>query len=325
MKKILVIQTAFIGDAILATGIIEKLHQYYTETEIHFLVRKGNESLFENHPFLRQVLVWDKSKKYSDLWRLLQAIRKEKFDVAINLQRFGATGLLTGFSGATKTIGFEKNPFFFLFSESYPHEIQNSKHEVERNHELIKNITDNHFEKPKLYPSEKDINLISKYTENPFVCIAPASVWFTKQLPEEKWVELINKTNSAYTIFILGSKADNDLAQRIINAATNKNVENLCGKISLLQSTALMKLAVMNYVNDSAPLHLASAVNAPVTVFFCSTIPEFGFGPLSENSQIIQTEEKLNCRPCGLHGKKACPKGHFKCGTGIHISTVSNV
>jgi lipopolysaccharide heptosyltransferase II len=324
LKKILVIQTAFIGDAILATGIIEKLHQYYTETEIHFLVRKGNESLFENHPFLRQVLVWDKSKKYSDLWRLLQAIRKEKFDVAINLQRFGATGLLTGFSGATKTIGFEKNPFFFLFSESYPHEIQNSKHEVERNHELIKNITDNHFEKPKLYPSEKDINLISKYTENPFVCIAPASVWFTKQLPEEKWVELINKTNSAYTIFILGSKADNDLAQRIIDAAPNKNVVNLCGKISLLQSAVLMKLATMNYVNDSAPLHLASSVNAPVTAFFCSTIPEFGFGPLSENSPIIQTEEKLICRPCGLHGKKACPEGHFKCGKSINISSVPN-
>jgi lipopolysaccharide heptosyltransferase II len=324
LKKILVIQTAFIGDAILATGIIEKLHQYYTETEIHFLVRKGNESLFENHPFLRQVLVWDKSKKYSDLWRLLQAIRKEKFDVAINLQRFGATGLLTGFSGATKTIGFEKNPFFFLFSESYPHEIQNSKHEVERNHELIKNITDNHFEKPKLYPSEKDINLISKYTENPFVCIAPASVWFTKQLPEEKWVELINKTNSAYTIFILGSKADNDLAQRIIDAAPNKNVVNLCGKISLLQSAVLMKLATMNYVNDSAPLHLASSVNAPVTAFFCSTIPEFGFGPLSENSQVIQTEEKLICRPCGLHGKKACPEGHFKCGKSINISSVPN-
>jgi ADP-heptose:LPS heptosyltransferase len=80
-----------------------------------------------------------------------------------------------------------------------------------------------------------------------------------------------------------------------------------------------MKLATMNYVNDSAPLHLASAMNAPVTAFFCSTIPEFGFGPLSENNQIIQTEEKLNCRPCGLHGKKVCPEGHFKCGTEINI------
>ncbi len=324
MKKILVIQTAFIGDAILATGVLEKLHKRYAEAEIHFLVRKGNESLFENHPFLKQVLVWDKSKKYSDLWRLLQVIRKESFDVAINLQRFGTTGLLTAFSGATRTIGFQKNPFSFLFSESYAHEIQNGKHEIERNHELIKNITDNNFEKPRLYPSEKDINVISKYIENPFVCLAPASVWFTKQLPETKWIELINKTNSACKIYILGSKVDNGLAQRIMSAAANKNVENLCGKISLLQSTALMKQAVMNYVNDSAPLHLASAVNAPVTAFFCSTIPEFGFTPISDNSIIIETETKLTCRPCGLHGKRICPEGHFKCGRTIDIYAVVN-
>lgn len=324
MKKILVIQTAFIGDAILATGILEKLHLHYAEAEIHFMVRKGNEGLFNNHPFLKQVWVWDKAKKYSHLWQLLLAIRKEKFDVVINLQRFGATGLLTAFSGAAKTIGFKKNPFSFLFSESYTHEIENGKHEVERNHELIKKLSDNHFEKPKLYPSEKDVNAISKYTEKPFVCMAPASVWFTKQLPEKKWVELINKTPSAFKIYILGSPADQALAQRIIAASENKNVENLCGKISLLQSAALMQQAVMNYVNDSAPLHLASAMNAPVTAFFCSTIPEFGFGPLSEKSQIIQTKEKLTCRPCGLHGKKACPEGHFRCGNDIIISAVSN-
>jgi heptosyltransferase-2 len=74
-----------------------------------------------------------------------------------------------------------------------------------------------------------------------------------------------------------------------------------------------MKYAEMNYVNDSAPMHLASAVNAPVTAYFCSTIPEFGFGPLSENSTVVQTTEKLPCRPCGLHGKRKCPEGHFKC------------
>jgi heptosyltransferase-2 len=70
----------------------------------------------------------------------------------------------------------------------------------------------------------------------------------------------------------------------------------------------------MNFVNDSAPMHFASAMNAPTTAFFCSTIPEFGFGPLSEFSRIVEASEELACRPCGLHGKKACPLGHFKCG-----------
>jgi heptosyltransferase-2 len=73
----------------------------------------------------------------------------------------------------------------------------------------------------------------------------------------------------------------------------------------------------MNYVNDSAPMHFASAVNAPVTAIYCSTIPAFGYGPLSDNSNIVETHEQLSCRPCGLHGYKACPQGHFKCAFGI--------
>lgn len=76
----------------------------------------------------------------------------------------------------------------------------------------------------------------------------------------------------------------------------------------------------MNYVNDSAPMHLCSAVNAPVTAIYCSTIPEFGFGPLSDNSHILQTKEKLSCRPCGLHGFKSCPEKHFKCAWGIEVN-----
>jgi heptosyltransferase-2 len=87
----------------------------------------------------------------------------------------------------------------------------------------------------------------------------------------------------------------------------------MAGKLSFLESAALMKHAVMNYVNDSAPLHLASATDAPVTAVFCSTIPAFGFGPLSSNSRVIETIEDLECRPCGLHGYKVCPRGHFKC------------
>ena len=80
-----------------------------------------------------------------------------------------------------------------------------------------------------------------------------------------------------------------------------------------------MKDAVMNYSNDSDPLNLASSMNAPITGVFCSTIPGFGFGPLSEISYVAETREKLKCRPCGLHGKKTCPEGHFKCATEIKI------
>ena len=60
MQRILVIQTAFIGDVVLATGIIEKLHQYFPDAQIDFLLLKGNEGLLTNHPYLHEVLIWNK-------------------------------------------------------------------------------------------------------------------------------------------------------------------------------------------------------------------------------------------------------------------------
>ena len=73
----------------------------------------------------------------------------------------------------------------------------------------------------------------------------------------------------------------------------------------------------MIYVNDSAPMHFASAVDAPVTAVYCSTIPAFGYGPLSSKSHIVELSEALPCRPCGIHGQKQCPEKHFNCAQKI--------
>ena len=79
MQKVLVIQTAFIGDVVLATALVEKLRNFYPDAEIDFLLRKGNEGLLANHPFLHEVLVWNKQKnKYKNLWKILQKIRSKK-------------------------------------------------------------------------------------------------------------------------------------------------------------------------------------------------------------------------------------------------------
>lgn len=155
--------------------------------------------------------------------------------------------------------------------------------------------------------------------------MAPASVWFTKQFPEDQWVELINRIDSKYKIYLLGGPGDSDLCNAILNKTKNKNVDSLAGKLSLLQSCALMKDAVLNYVNDSGPLHLASSVNANVCAIFCSTVPSFGFGPLSDFSRIVQMEAELQCRPCNLHGYKACPQGHFKCAKDIRVEQLVKV
>ena len=321
MKKILVIQTAFIGDVVLATSLLESLHQELPAAKMDILVRKGNESLFQEHPFIHQVLVWDKkNNKYQNWLGLLFKIRSNNYDVVINAQRFAATGLWTAFSNAKLKIGFDKNPFSFLFTHAVAHQFtEKGLHEIDRNHLLLSALYSTQVVKPKLYPSKADGLAVLNYQQLPYICIAPASVWFTKQFPIEKWVDLINELPFQGSIYLIGGPGDKILCDQILQKTHRKGVVNLSGRLSFLASAALQKKAVLNYVNDSAPMHFASSVNAPVVAIYCSTMPNFGFGPLSDHSYIVQTNEAVSCRPCGIHGKKQCPLKHFNCAKTIKM------
>ncbi|MPR35540.1 glycosyltransferase family 9 protein [Salmonirosea aquatica] len=326
-RRILVIQTAFLGDAILATSVLESLHQSFPTASLDFLVRKGHESLFDGHPYLHDVLVWDKKKdRYKNLRKLLQHIRAQQYDQVITLQRFASTGFLTAFSGAKVRIGFDKNPFAFAFTHTKPHYLSQGTHEIDRNFSLIDNLVRGTLQKPRLYPVLDDYLAVKPYQSERYLCIAPASVWFTKQYPAERWAELVDGVPLSYTILILGSPADVALGEKLMALSKRKEkITNLCGKLSFLESAALMEHATMNYVNDSAPMHIASAMDAPVCAVYCSTVPAFGFGPLSDESHIVEIEEPLYCRPCGLHGYKACPEGHFRCAWEIRTERLLGV
>ena len=325
MRRFLIIQTAFLGDAVLATALLEKLITFHPDAVIDLVVRKGNEGLFDGHPFLNTLHVWDKrSSKTRNLLKLIGELRKAEYDHIINCQRFLSTGLMTVLARGKEKIGYDKNPLSFLFTRKIKHLIGDGRHEVDRLNALIEHLTDGSRPMPELHPEPwetddlKDgIGFVGKGVERAYVCIAPASVWFTKQWPEQRWIELIRALPAEQRVLLIGAPGDVPLCERIAEAAGRGEV--LAGKLPLLATAALMKSATMNYVNDSAPLHIASAMNAPVTAIFCSTVPAFGFGPLRENGRVVETSEQLDCRPCGLHGHSACPKGHFRCAMGILI------
>lgn len=317
----LLIQTAFIGDVILMTALLEHLHRTEPATPVDVLVRRGNEGLLAGHPHVRRVLIWDKKhRKYAALWELLRQIRAAKYGRVVTLQRFASTGFLTAFSRAPERVGFAKNPLSRFFTRRVPHVIGDGTHEVTRNLRLLTDALPTPQASPRLYPSPADEATAAAYASaGPYVCLAPTSVWFTKQYPEEKWLELLAALPAGLRVYLLGGPPDVAACERLAATSGRENAVNLAGKLGLLASAALVRGAAMNYVNDSAPMHLCSAVDAPVTAVFCSTVPAFGFGPLSPVSFVVQTKEPLACKPCGLHGHGACPLGHFRCAYGIEV------
>lgn len=307
--RALVLQPAFLGDVVLATPLVESLvGAGYT---VDMLVRAGNEGLLNNHPKLNAVLVWEKRKhKYRNLSKLLRRIRATHYDLVVNPHRYASSGILTVLSGAKKTVGFRQNPLSRSFSQKVEHRFGDGTHEVDRNLELLQAVGISGTRSPRLYPSDSDFKKAD--ATSPYVTIAPASVWFTKRYPAKKWANLISKLPDHVEIHLIGSPGDRSLCEEI-QRASGKHCRIRAGEQNLLQSAALMAGADMNYVNDSAPLHLASAMNAPVTAFFLNTTPAFGFGPTNANGSVRETRLDLSCKPCGMTGKRSCPQGHFKC------------
>ena len=313
-NKVLIIQTAFLGDAILISSLLEKMRNESPETIIHLLVRKGNESIFQAYPHanLAQVWAYDKKQKWAS-WRSLQKdLRAEKFDQVFVAQRFFGMGLLSLSIGAKKVIGFDKNPLSWFFTERVTHDWGNGKHETERNTALLSTWLG-----PKVYMPFLSLAGDNVVPVENYICISPGSVWETKRLPIQKWIDFIHLLPRDQAIVLMGSPNEKHLSDEIEQACPGWPIFNETGKHALLASASIFAQSKGNFVNDSGPMHLSSAVNAPTVVVFCSTIPDFGFGPLAEHSQIIEVTEKLDCRPCGDHGKKICPLGHYACGNNI--------
>ena len=231
MKQFLVIQTAFLGDAVLVTSILEKLHAHHPDASIDLVVRKGNDGLFTGHPFLRKLFVWDKrTAKSKALFKLIGELRRTEYDHIINSQRFFSTGLMTVMARGKEKVGYDKNPLSVLFTRTVKHVIGDGRHEVDRLNGLIEHLTDGQRPMPRLYPTAEDrakVNTLltqHRHGHLSYVCIAPASVWFTKQWPEHKWIELVKALPREQQVFLIGAPGDTALAQRIM-AASGRGVD----------------------------------------------------------------------------------------------------
>lgn len=332
-KTILIIQTAFIGDTILASHFARAVKTQYPNSEIHFFLRKGNESVIQGLPTIHKVWVWDKAGgKTKNLFKLIGELKQIKFDMVFNLHRHFNSGLVSAMMKSPFKAGFSQNPLSFFYTHKVNHLIPHKTlsgiwHEVQRNLQLLQkadptlDIVDNQkIYKPELPIQEKNWKKIEPYSAGDYFVVAPASVWFTKAWSEHKYRELTQELAKRGKVIFIGAPTDKDLCDRI--SQDIPNTLNLCGQVNLIDSAALMKNAKRVFVNDSAPLHLASCVNAKTTAIFCSTVKEFGYTPLADDSVVVDVGSELSCRPCGLHGYKECPLKHFKCSEDIQIQKV---
>lgn len=331
-KRILVFQTAFLGDVVLTLPTIQIVKQHFPEAEIDVVTTPVASSLLNNHPAITHVIQYDKRKTQRGLNGIISLARKLRllqYDVAVVPHRSFRTAMVIAFSGIPERIGFSNTSgkiFYNHIVEYVP-----SRHEIERNFALLSpfDIQVRHKELPSLYPSLNDANTVNKFLfereilhQDNMIAIAPGSVWNTKRWLIERYAQLaLLLANDGNEVLIIGGKEDAELGKAIVEATKHKQIHNATGRLTLLQSAELIGRCRVLVSNDSAPLHIGVAMRTPVVAIFGATVPEFGFGPYGANDVVVETKG-LSCRPCAIHGGKKCPIGTFECMKKIEAEMV---
>lgn len=319
-KKILIIQTAFLGDVILALPMVQTIKAHLPESEIDFLCIPSTASVLQGHPAIHTVIEYDKKggDKLDKFIEVLNEIREVEYDIVICPHRFFRSALLTYYSESKVRIGFEENSLAFLLTNKVKY--IKDKHEIYRNLELVKQVPGINYSeekvslKPELYPSAEQKEKVKRLAgRSNLVSFAPCSRWYTKQLPQEKSLEIIHSLiYKGYNVALLGGEADTVYCNEIEQKVSDDALINLCGKTDPLESYEVMKNSKGLITVDSAAQHLGAASGVPVVLVYGSTDISFGFYPLISKYKIAEIDS-LECRPCTDHGRDKCPLGHFKC------------
>ncbi|MCX7905081.1 MAG: lipopolysaccharide heptosyltransferase II [Elusimicrobiales bacterium] len=317
-KKIIIFQTAFIGDLLLTLPLIKKIKDKYPNSFIALVVRKENLKVAQTIEEINKVFIDDKSSnKIKSFINLIKNIKKEYFDISIMPHRSFRTALISYFSHIPQRIGFDIFPASLLYNIKIP--FKWNMHDLERNMMLIKDLV---FETDIDFPNfSLNINEETNFSK-PIIIINPSSIWTTKRWPDFKFAKLIKMINDRYFIkpILIGSEREKKQISSIEKFTSSNSFINLCGKTDLKELIYLIKNSDLLISNDSGPMHIAVACKTPVIAIFGPTTKELGFFPYSKNSIVI--EEELNCRPCRLHGSDKCPHKHFLCMKLIRVEKV---
>lgn len=336
IKRILIVQTAFIGDVILITPLIRETHKLFPNSLIDVLVSKGNQSILLNNPHVNKILTIDK-RSNRDYFRCVKEVRGNRYDVALTPHRSIRTLTFLFLAGIRIRVGFNTDLTRYLLNYRFKH--PQGVHKAEKNLALLTPFISQEYPEFKecghqeqrveleweseLFYAEADLAKAQQYLKKGNnLAIAPGSIWSTKRWSAKSYSKLVKLlADQGFNLIFIGSKVEHALAEEIMSEA-GIVATNSCGELSILGSAALISQCQALICNDSGALHIANAVKTRVFAFFGPTVKRFGYYPYREDDQLFEVE--LECRPCGMHGHRQCPLGHHNCMEMIKPEEVYN-
>jgi lipopolysaccharide heptosyltransferase II len=331
MRKILVIRLSSLGDIILTSPATLNLKLRYPEAEICFLTKEQFADIASALPGVERVLTIPSHAKLREIyWRSLK-LDDERFDLIVDLSANARSRFMTALISGTTKVTYSKRRL--LRERIVRRKRLNSPapHTTESYNRVLRKID------PK-FPLSAKRPLIDKAfyqdgasllsgqvrewleSKETFMVIAPGARHETKRAPLELFRtccdKLISESPLRVVSVIQSPEAELSLKQEFSSQRFAEVVD-----APLRGLTFVLRRAEVTLTNDSAVAHLSSAVGTPVVALFGPTHSALGFSPRGIYDKVIENDE--DCRPCSLHGSRACVREERYCFTRLTVGEIT--
>lgn len=295
VKRILVISLSNIGDAILTTPVIQILRDNFPRAYLAVLVGPRAFGVFKNDRRIDKKIIYDKRILWRNKLGLINRLRQDRYDLVVDLRQsafsifLGARYRTSIFARPPRGLVHMKDRHLWRL-KAFGLNIDNSRGPTVQFTEEDQNYIDLKFKKWQIKNGQI------------MIAVAPGARNMTKRWEKEGYSRLIERLAEEYNarIVIVGDEQDKPLAQEIV-ARSNPGLINICGQTSIGQLAYLLTKVRLLVSNDSAPMHLAWAVNTPVVAIFGPTDYK-KYAPLGAGNIVIRKD--LACSPCE---RSLCP------------------
>jgi ADP-heptose:LPS heptosyltransferase len=316
LNKVLIIRFSSIGDIVLTSPVVRCLKNQ-ANCEIHFLTKKAFAPLLRNNPCIDDIHTIEDT--------LIAELKKEKYDLVVDLHNNMRSHKIRWLLGV-KAISFHKANIEKWLKVNTPLDILPDRHLVDRYFEALESINiTNDGQGLDFYIDDESIDRAKSIVGeiNDFVCINLGATYFTKRITLDCARNIIQ--HAQLPVVLIGGK-DTVAVGEILNDTFPETVIDLCGKVNLQTSAAIIQHAKVVITGDSGMMHIAAAFKKKIFSIWGNTIPEFGmypyYGNMTDDRNTIIEVKELNCRPCSKIGYDSCPKQHFKCMNDLDLSPI---
>jgi len=326
-SRILLIQLGDIGDIVWATPTFRAVGEAYPQAEVSLLLREGLGSLVQADPYIHRIFeiprhegnVLQKAQRQVDL---IRALRRERFDLVIDLRlddRGAFMALLTGaprrVSLIDRTAVWRNRLFTHLVDPPpAPRRIYGA---AEQSLQIVRGVgVKTRDATPKLWVDDETAGTVRCLLDREgisamerWISINPFARWPYKEWDDEKWIRLVDWLWEEHTfaVVIVGSSQERERAA-CIKEKSRGTVFNLAGRTTLGELVGVLGASSLHIGVDSAAPHIAAAVDTP-TITIYGPSDWLDWAPQGADHAVIAPDRE--CAPC--HQKGCDGSGRSAC------------